>query len=474
MSQHISRQWALPAIAALLALAMPLTSMAGTRSGKASKETVPELSTRLIIRLGEGNLDAPLLAKVRAVAAKQGLNLTHLRKLARGGDVLDLGKALPPETLHKLAAALTKLDSRIDYVEPDTVMVPMTLSDDKHVGVQWNLTETAGGIRLAGAWARTRGQGVVVAVVDGGVRPHVDLADNLLPGYDFISNRTAARDGDGRDANASDEGNWYTRGQCTSDQLGAEDSSWHGTHVAGTVAALANNGIGVAGVAPGAKVLPVRVLGRCGGYTSDIIDGILWAAGVAVDGVPANPTPARVINLSLGSLAACGKSMQLAVNAARDQGAVLVAAAGNSAIDVKKFSPAGCAGVISVGATTRSGAQASYSNFGTGITVSAPGGDMRAQAVDGVLSTLNSGTKRPATDVLAYMQGTSMAAPHVSGVVALMLARNPQLSVNRVEDLLRASARPLPGACRGGCGAGIVDAAAAVTAAGTALLLSDN
>ena len=472
MSQHTSRQWALPAIAVLLGLALPLTGAAGSR--KSNKEVMPELSTRLIIKLGEGNLDAPLLAKVRAVAAKQGLSLTHLRKLARGGDVLELGKALPPETLHKLAALLTKLDSRIDYVEPDTVMVPMALSDDKHSGAQWNLTEAAGGIRLAGAWARTRGQGVVVAVVDGGVRAHIDLAGNLLPGYDFISNRTAARDGDGRDADASDEGNWYTRGQCASDQLGAEESSWHGTHVAGTVAAMANNGIGVAGVAPGAKVLPIRVLGRCGGYTSDIIDGILWAAGVAVDGVPANPNPARVINLSLGSPGACSKSMQLAINAARDQGAVLVAAAGNSAIDVKKFSPAGCAGVISVGATTRTGAQAAYSNFGTGITVSAPGGDMRSQAADGVLSTLNSGTKRPVWDVLAYMQGTSMSAPHVSGVVALMLARNPELSANRVHDLLRATARPLPGACRGGCGAGIVDAAAAVSAAEAAVRLSGN
>lgn len=467
MNRSLRRTWPLASLLALLSLTCPLQGQAGTAGGKMHKETIPTFSAGVIIRLNQdGLLDPALVAKARAAAAKHGVSLSHLRKLAQGGHVLALDKALPDSVLRALADEIAKLDSRIDYVEPDVVMVPMALSNDKHVAEQWNLTEPAGGINLGEAWALSKGQGVVVAVVDSGVRPHVDLLPNLLPGYDFVSNRAVARDGDGRDAIAWDEGTWSTAGQCGSNQLAAQDSSWHGTHVAGTIAAVANNGIGITGVAPKAKVLPVRAVGRCGGYTSDIIDGIVWAAGLPVDGVPLNPHPAKVINLSLGSVNACSKSFQSAINAVRAAGAVVVAAAGNSGIDVARISPAGCEGVVAVAASDREGHRAFYSNFGKRITVAAPGGDMQSQATDGILSTLNSGTKRPTGDVLAYMQGTSMAAPHVAGVVALMLARNPDLSPDRVQMLLKGSARPMPpSVCRGGCGGGLVDAAAAVAAA---------
>ena len=241
-------------------------------------------------------------------------------------------------------------------------------------------------------------------------------------------------------------------------QADPDDSSWHGTHVAGTIAAVSNNGIGVTGIAPKAKVLPVRVSGRCGAYTSDIIDGMVWAAGLPVHGVPANPHPARVINLSLGSVNSCSKAFQAAIDAVRAVGTVVVAAAGNTNIDVSRISPAGCRG-----------RKTDYSTCGRHITVAAPGGDMVEAAGNGILSTYNSGPRRPGIDVLAYMQGTSMAAPHVAAVAALMLSVNPRLEPDRVQSLLKATARPIPPAqCRGGCGGGLVDAAAAVAAAAVA------
>lgn len=467
MNRSFRQVGAIAGLVALLCAAMPPVVHAGTKGTGKVKEMVPTFSDGLIIKLdGDSPVDQALLAKARAIAARHGVSLNHLRKLARGGDALVLSQELPHSVLRKLAAEIAGVDSRIAYVEPDVVMVPMALSNDRHADDQWNLGASAGGIGLAGAWPLSKGDGVVVAVVDSGVRPHADLQANLLPGYDFISKRAVARDGDGRDPDASDEGDWYTVGQCRSNQLGAQDSQWHGTHVAGTIAAVADNGIGIAGVAPHAKVLPVRVVGRCGAYTSDIIDGVLWAAGVAVPGVPANPNPAKVINLSLGSIAACSRSFQAAIDAARAQGAVVVAAAGNSAVDVAQITPAGCNGVVAVAASNRQGQRSSYSNFGDRITVTAPGGDMMVRAENGILSLLNTGTRRPVADALAYMQGTSMAAPHVSGVAALMMARRPDLSPDRIQALLRASARPMDAnACPSGCGGGLLDAAAAVKAA---------
>lgn len=468
MNRSFRRTWALAGLLAAVAATLPLQAGAASRGGKINKEQMPTWSTGFILKVN-GDLDPELIAKARRIAQKYGLNLAHLRKLARGGDVVSLDRELPPELAERLAAELAKLDARIDYVEPDVVMIPMDLSNDKHVSAQWNLTESAGGINLAEAWSMSKGKDVVVAVVDSGVRPHVDLMANLLPGYDFVSNRGIARDGDGRDPFAWDEGTWYAQGQCRGDQLGNKNSLWHGTHVAGIIGAVSNNSTGITGVAPKAKILPIRVVGRCGGYTSDIIDGMMWAAGLPVQGVPINQHPAKVINLSLGSVTACSKAFQAAVTAVREAGAVVVAAAGNADIDVARVSPAGCQGVVAVAASDREGKKAFYSNYGRRITVAAPGGDMQNVPENGILSLLNSGEKRPAADVLAYMQGTSMAAPHVSGVVALMLSRNPNLSPEKVQMLLKASARPLLSQdCEGGCGGGLIDAAAAVAAAAVA------
>ncbi|HEX8785206.1 MAG TPA: S8 family serine peptidase, partial [Telluria sp.] len=239
-----------------------------------------------------------------------------------------------------------------------------------------------------------------------------------------------------------------------------ENSSWHGTHVAGTIAALTNNALGVAGVAYGAKIVPARVLGKCGGYTSDIADAIVWASGGTVSGVPANANPARVISMSLGGTGACDTTTQNAINSARSRNTVVVVAAGNESQNASNSSPANCSGTIVVAATNKSGGRASYSNYGTIVTLAAPGGDTGA----GILSTLNAGTKTPGADSYASYMGTSMATPHVSAVVALMLAKNPNLTPDDVAARLKSSARAFPASCSG-CGAGILDASAAIDAA---------
>jgi serine protease len=210
-------------------------------------------------------------------------------------------------------------------------------------------------------------------------------------------------------------------------------------------------------------VQPVRVLGKCGGYTSDIADGIIWASGGTVSGLPANATPAKVINMSLGGGGACDTTSQNAINSARSRGTVVVVAAGNENQNASNSNPANCSGVIAVAATDRNGARAYYSNFGSIVTLAAPGGDVRASSSNGILSTLNAGTKAPGADSYAYYQGTSMATPHVAGVVALMLSAKPTATPDQIKAALQSSARAFPGTCSG-CGSGILDAAAAVAA----------
>jgi len=245
----------------------------------------------------------------------------------------------------------------------------------------------------------------------------------------------------------------------------AQDSSWHGTHVAGTVAAVSNNNNGVAGVAFKAKVVPVRVLGKCGGYTSDIADGIIWASGGTVAGVPTNANPAKVINMSLGGSGACDSTTQAAINSARSRGTVVVIAAGNDNSNANNFNPGNCAGVVNVASTNRSGGRAYYSNFGTSVDVAAPGGAQNsANDSNGVLSTYNTGTTTPGSDSYGYSQGTSMAAPHVAGVAALILQKKPTATPDEVESILKTTTRTFPATCTN-CGTGIVDAAAAVTKA---------
>ncbi|MBB3824496.1 serine protease [Xanthomonas arboricola] len=401
-------------------------------------------------------LTSSLRAAARAVPAKAGraLGLNSVRRLAVGPELIQADRALDraeAETLMRQLAA----DPNVQSVEVDQILHATLTPNDTRLSEQWALGTTNAGLNIRSAWDKSTGTNVVVAVIDTGIVSHPDLNANILPGYDFISDAATARDGNGRDSNPADEGDWNPGGISG---CAVSDSSWHGTHVAGTVAAVTNNTTGVAGTAFNAKVVPVRVLGRCGGSLSDIADAIVWSSGGSVSGVPANANPAEVINMSLGGGGTCSTTMQNAISGAVSRGTTVVVAAGNSSANVSGSLPANCANVIAVAATTSAGAKASYSNFGTGIDVSAPG--------SAILSTLNSGTTTPGSASYASYNGTSMASPHVAGVVALVQSAAPSpLTPAAVETLLKNTARALPGACSGGCGAGIVNADAAVTAA---------
>lgn len=353
-------------------------------------------------------------------------------------------------------------------------------SDPLYLSSQWNLQSGAGGANLPPAWDLTTGKNtLVVAVIDSGILPaHPELAGRLLAGYDFITDSTRANDGDGRDANSADPGNWVTQAEANSGgiSVGCEvgPSNWHGTGVAGVVGANANNAQGIAGVDWNVKILPTRVLGKClssgGGYSdTDLIAAIRWAAGLAVTGPPLNTNPAKVINISLGRSGACSVLMQDAINAARKKGAVVVASLGNTAGGSSlQNSPANCAGVVRVAATTRQGGLASYSNRGEAASISAPGGERDDNLLDKIHSSSDDGTTAPLNSggIRTY-HGTSFSAPHVAGVASLMLALRPKMCPQLIKHTLMNAARDFPTGTAFDCdtvtcGAGILDAETAV------------
>lgn len=471
MSYRITRRTRVRAIAAATAVAVSLMVAGPAIAGQVNLDGLQTADThdQFIVRYRDGSAERASVANARAAlqrAARAGVGgkavaLGHERRLAIGADVVRVDRRLDPAEAEALMRQIAA-DPNVEYVEVDAVMMPLLSPNDTNYSSQWHYFESTGGIRLPTAWDKASGSGVVVAVLDTGRTAHSDLDNNTVAGYDFISDSTNARDGNGRDSNPQDEGDWTSANECGYTHP-ARNSSWHGTHVAGTVAAVTNNSKGVAGVAFSSKVQHVRVLGKCGGSTSDIADAIVWASGGSVTGVPANATPAEVINMSLGGKSTCSSTYQNAINAAVNKGSVVVVAAGNSNDDVANYTPASCNNVIAVAANDREGNRASYSNYGTKIDVTAPGGETGSSTSNGVLSTLNSGSTTPGSESYAYYQGTSMAAPHVAGVVAMMQSVSPKSPAD-VESILKNTARALPGTCSGGCGAGIIDANAAIDA----------
>lgn len=470
-----------PCLAALLALSLltvPLASRAD-----AAGNSMGGMPARLIVRFAEdpasvradggehagalaASVDAQAQAQARVdrLAARAGRPLRYVRALGTGAWLVDAGSDLDPAALDALANRLRRGGGLLS-IEPDRLMRASLTPNDPYYPSQWDFAGPAQSIGIAGmnlgtAWDRSTGNGAVIAIIDTGYRPHVDLAGQVVAQYDFVSDPSNGNDGDGRDTNAQDPGDFRAAGACGG--APAANSSWHGTHVAGTVAALTNNAVGVAGVAPAAKLVIARVLGRCGGMSSDIIDAIVWASGGSVAGVPANPSPAQVINASLGGAYPCSSSpeLQAAINSARGRNTTVVVAAGNANADVAGFSPAGCSGVITVAATGDSGARAPYSNFGSGVSLAAPGGDMSGGRSLGILSTHNGGTTTPGADTYAYMQGTSMASPHVAGLAALLYSLNSGITPDQVLARLKTTVRPFPAGCSG-CGAGLADASLA-------------
>ena len=506
-----------PASVGVVATALSLL-VAGPAAAAPLKEGGRPLGVRvtpppsqLIVRFRDeqvrGERVAMTVPRVDGLSKTAGSHLLYRRPMVELAHVFRFADPVTQTEAEAVAARLRR-DPAIADVEIDDYLFPLFEPNDGFyvnttVERMWHLKAPtairAGGANLPTAWDITRGGGAVVAVIDTGIFNHDDLEPNILRGHDFVSLDTAANgggflvanDGDGRDADPSDPGDWISaedRAKPIFASCRESNSSWHGTHVAGTVAAVGNNGVGAVGVAFEAKVSAVRALGKCFGYGADITDAIWWAAGgiqpatSQAVGLPVNPNPAKVINLSLGSSnGSCSTSRQNAIDAARAAGAVVVAATGNDG-QIGISSPANCRGVIAVTAHTVEGDNADYANIGPGTAISAPGGgrctvsalNCLPQGSEGapgtlyrfVFSATSDGAQGPGTgrNFFVGKQGTSMAAPHVSGVAALLFSRMPTLKPDAVQSLLTASTRPFPagtycaGFADGRCGSGMLDA----------------
>jgi serine protease len=318
------------------------------------------------------------------------------------------------------------------HAEPNYLLDTQLTPNDTYYSWQWHYQA----IQLPQAWSittgsRPAGEEVIVAVIDtGALLSHPDLAGQLVDGYDFIQDPERARDGDGIDNNPDDPGDSPERGQ----------SSWHGTHVAGTIAAATDNNRGVAGASWGARIMPLRALGKNGGTTYDVMQSLRYAAGLDNDRDTLPPRRAEIVNLSLGRAGEASTQEEALYNQVRELGILLVAAAGNNNSSSPMY-PAAYPAVLSVSATDATNQKAVYANFGGTISLAAPGGDISTDQngdgqPDGIVSTLvddRTGTRQP---VYGHYMGTSMAAPHVSGVLALMKAIYPELTPNQVDQLL--------------------------------------
>ena len=515
------------ALAAALAMALPLAHAATVTpaiSAKVNLRSMPANQSfdRFIVTYVDGSTE-----KLNANAATQnvsaavsragfnratrsstgatiaGMSVKHLRKLAIGSQLMRTSRKLSKAEATTLMAQIAS-DPSVAHVEADVMMQavgdfaanqamqPATVltgapNDPLYAQYQWHMkapsSSNKGTANVAPAWTLADGADVTVAVLDTGITAHPDIDESLAAdGYDFITDSfVSGRDTDGRVAGAWDTGDWTTGDEyasCRKPGSTGSKSSWHGTHVSGTIAELTDNETGMAGVAHAAKVLPVRVLGHCGGYTSDIVDGIIWASGGHVDGVPDNQHPAQVLSMSLGGAGTCVASdaSGKAIADAIARGVTVVVAAGNDNENVSNHSPASCPGVIAVASNGITGKRAFYSNYGTGVSISAPGGGIyKSDASSGdqnvpngfVWSTVNLGDTVPTDPGYGGMAGTSQATPHVSGVVAMILGAEKDAGITQstpaeIRNILSSTARPFPVAQDQPIGVGIVDANAAV------------
>jgi serine protease len=540
------------AFGAAPALAQPGPGAAAVAGARMALPALPPVEGEVIVRLRRdaGVLAAsPDAAAPAPTPAAAALSLQHRAALLgrRHGLVLQTGSAIGErsqvlraegmdagELARRLAA-----DPEVEFAEPNgrrriAAMPPSFIGtpDDPLFlrgpvtnrpaqtggpdSGQWYLraptAELRSAIDIATAWARSTGRPeVVVAVLDTGVRfEHPDLGraaqgGQLLPGYDFVSDAIVANDGGGRDPDPSDPGDWVSSEDQSShpSRFGDCDvagSTWHGTTTASLVAASANDGVGMAGAAPNVRVLPLRVLGKCYGTDGDIQAAMRWAVGLRVSGVPDNPHPAKVLNMSLGSSGACSASYQAVVDEVLATGAVIMAAAGNS-VGGPVGTPGSCRGVIAVAGLRHAGSKVGFSDLGREIALAAPGGncvDIRPgdPCRYPILAASDSGRRGPVasiwTDAFRITVGTSFSSPLVAATAALMFSARPDLTPADVRGILRATARPFPtdgadngedptpvAACRAPnsnveqlqcycntrfCGAGMLDAGQAVTA----------
>ena len=517
----------------------------------ASEETV---STLIVKMRSSGSQLAQVQggAYVRSLANMTGLGVKAVRAMSESTSLLTLDAPMKMSEAKALAARLAS-NPAVEYAEPDVAMRPFAVPNDPDFQFkQWNLypplavytgskvvpmgsppatdsAPAAGAANLITAWDRTKGvDTVVVAVIDTGIVNHPDLngssvvgaytlGGRFLAGYDFVSSDAlglptdfVSNDGGGRDASSLDPGDNISAGDrannlCNDNTPNQQNvnanSTWHGTHSAGVVAATADNTAGIAGIGWNVKVLPVRALGRCGGAMSDVADAILWSAGLTVTTAPAPPpntNPARVILVGAGGKAgvACSQTLQSAIDAAIAAGSVVVAATGNEGV-FDLSAPANCNGVIAVTAHAINGENASYSNIapasgGAQVSVSAAGGGSPASlgafgpidnpAWDGyyIWSTATDGTGGPGTPSISGRIGTSPAAAQVAAVAALIKSVAPGATPAQIKSAITTSARPFPelSSCAPGrvyagrCGTGMLDATRALQAAGPPVIVT--
>ena len=414
---------------------------------------------RVIVKM---HARAEVSGRVKTVAQRAGLSFKSERALGARLHALQVSPSdgeSESQTLARLRA-----DADVEYAVADRRMYAQAIPNDPlgpTGGGQWYLQAAQpAAINASGAWDITTGSdSLVVALIDTGVRfDHPDLGrvsagGRLLDGYDFISADSAgvfmtANDGNGRDADASDPGDWVT----PADNCGnPSDSSWHGTRTAGVIGALTNNAIGVAGVTWKGKLLPVRVLGVCGGFNSDVLEGMLWAAGVDITNVPHNTNPAKIVNVSLGGDGACDSASADVINQLTALGVLVVVSAGNDGAPVG--SPANCAGAMGIAGLRHAGTKVGYSNLGPEVALSAPAGNCVNTAAGSPClysldTTSNAGTTTPATNIYTDQfnsnLGTSFSAPIVSGIAELMLSVNSKLTPAQLIARLQEGARAFP------------------------------
>ena len=391
---------------------------------------------RFIVKLHSG-----AAGELDELASRAGGELIEGRHIAAGIHLLRVrAEGTTGQTLARLRA-----EPEVQYAEVDQRRFPQSTPDDPLFASQWYLqNEQPAAVDAIDAWSQSTGSpGVVIAELDTGVRfDHPDLrstnVNRLLPGYDMISSVQTGNTGLGRNPDASDPGDWVSSADTKSALFSSctvGNSSWHGTRVAGILGAISNNATGIAGLTWKGWVLPVRVLGKCGGYDSDILAGMAWAAGFPVDGVPANPYPARILNMSLGASGSCPQSYQELLDQLVSAGVLVVVSAGNEGGPVD--APANCIGVAAVAGLRQVGTKVGFSSLGPEIALSAPAGNcVNSGAGEPCLfsieTTTNSGTTVPEsntyTDEYNFSVGTSFSAPLVSGIAGLMLAVNGNLT----------------------------------------------
>jgi len=390
---------------------------------------------------------------VQSLAQRSNVALSHSRRVTTGLHLMQI--TTQGESADAVMARL-RADPAVESVDVDQRRYPhATMPNDPLFANQWyEQNNQPSAIDAITAWDSTTGRtDIVIADLDTGIRfDHPDLSAKLLKGYDFITDPTVANDGDGRDADASDPGDWVTSADVATTKFKnctVGDSSWHGTRTAGILAASTNNSTGIAGISWGAQILPVRVLGKCGGTDSDILDGMRWAAGLHVDGVPDNTHPAQIINMSLGGTGACTSAEQIVINEVLAVGVLVVVSAGNEGGPVD--SPANCVGVAGVAGLRNVGTKVGFSSLGPEIALAAPAGNCvntSGTCVYPINTTSNAGTTTPTingyTDQLNPSLGTSFSAPIVSGIAALMVSANSNLTAPQLIARLKEGSVTFP------------------------------